>query len=114
MSEGRAGYKEARAVRKLKDENSFTFYEIAELINRYTHLSCSTIESIITGSGKMRDLFVKEANKTPALIPFVIQETLKSAYQYEEKTKTVGRNLISRSSIRSKSASNEGKIRSWL
>src|SRR3989344_2096761 len=93
VSEGRAGYKEARAVRKLKDENSFTFYEMAELINRRTHLSCSTIESIIEGSGKTRDAFVKEANKTPALIPFVIQEILKSAYQYEEKTKTIEEEL---------------------
>ncbi|MFA5942052.1 MAG: DEAD/DEAH box helicase family protein [Candidatus Paceibacterota bacterium] len=86
---GRAGYREAHITRKLKDESNLTFYEIAELINRHTHLSCSVIESIIVGSGKSHDVFTSEANKNQALIPFVIQEILKTAYQYEEKTETV-------------------------
>ena len=90
---GRAGYKEARAVRKIKEENNFTFYEIAELINRHTHLSCLTIESILKGSRKTRDAFVKEANKMRALIPFAMQEILKSAYRYEEKTKMIEEEL---------------------
>ncbi|HEY4510808.1 MAG TPA: hypothetical protein VJG29_00360, partial [Candidatus Paceibacterota bacterium] len=93
VNEGRAGYSEARMVRELKEEFNFTFYEIAELINRHTHLSCATIESIIAGSGTTRDAFVKGANKTPALIPFVIQEILKGAYQYEEKTETIEEEL---------------------
>jgi hypothetical protein len=93
VNEGRAGYSEARMVRELKEEFNFTFYEIAELINRHTHLPCATIDNIIAGSGKTRDVFVKEANKTPALIPFVIQEILKGAYQYEEKTKTIEEEL---------------------
>jgi hypothetical protein len=93
VNEGRAGYSEARMVRQLKEEFSFTFYEIAELINRHTHLSCTTIEGIIAKSGKTREEFVKAVNKTPALIPFVIQEILKSAYQYEEKTETIEEEL---------------------
>ena len=91
--EGRAGYTEARAVRKIEDKNDFTFYEIVEIINRYTHLPCLTIESIIVGSGKKRDDFVKMANDNFALVPFVIQEILKSAYKYEEKTETVEEEL---------------------
>lgn len=87
--EGEAEYKEARAVRKLDDKNDFTFYEITEIINRYTHLPCLTIESIITGSGKKRDVFVKMVNDKFALVPFVIQEILRSAYKYEEKTDIV-------------------------
>lgn len=93
VNEGRAGYKEARQVRKLKDENSFTFYEIAEIINRRTHLSCTTIESILDASGKTREEFVKEANKTPALIPFVVQEILDKAYQYDWREETIEEEL---------------------
>lgn len=83
LNDGRAGYSEARAVRTLKDERDFTFYEIVELINRRTHLSCATIESIIENSGKSRDEFVSAVNKTPALLPFVIEQMLEKAYQYE-------------------------------
>ena len=93
VNEGRAGYKEARQARKLKDENSFTFYEIAEIINRRTHLPCSTIESIIAGSGKTREQFVKDANKTPALIAYVMQEILDKAYKYDWREETIEEEL---------------------
>lgn len=92
-SEGKAGYSEARAIKKIEDKNDFTFYEIAEIINRHTHLSCVIIDSIISGSGKKRDDFVKMANDNIALIPFVIQEVLKGAYKYEEKTEIVEEEL---------------------
>lgn len=93
VSEGHAGYKEARAVRKLKDENNLTFYEIAEIINRRTHLPCATIESILEASGKTREEFVKDANRTPALIPFVVQEVLDKAYQYDWHEETIEEEL---------------------
>jgi len=89
LEDGEAVYKEARAVRKLDDKSDYTFYEVAEIINRYTHLPCLTIESIITGSGKKRDVFVEMINENFALVPFVIQEILKSAYKYEEKTEII-------------------------
>jgi hypothetical protein len=89
LEDGEAVYKEARAVRKLEDKSDLTFYEVAEIINRYTHLPCLTIESIITGSGKKRDVFVEMINENFALVPFVIQEILKSAYKYEEKTEII-------------------------
>ncbi len=91
--DGEAVYKEARAVRKLEDKNDFTFYEIAEVINRYTHYSCVVIDSIISGSGKKRDEFVKMANDNFALVPYVVQEILKSAYKYEENTEIVEEEL---------------------
>ncbi len=93
VNEGRAGYKEARQVRKLKEENNLTFYEIVEIINRRTHLPCSAIESIIAGSGKSREQFVKDVNKTPALIPFVVQEILDKAYQYDWREETIEEEL---------------------
>lgn len=91
--EGRAGYSEARAVRKIEEKSDFTFYEIAEIINRYTHLPCVVIDSIISGSGKKREELVKMANENLALVPFVIQEILKSAYKYEEKTEIIEEEL---------------------
>lgn len=92
-NEGKAGYSEARAIKKIEDKNDFTFYEIAEIINRHTHLSCVIIDSIISGSGEKRNDFVKMANDSIALIPFVIQEILKGAYRYEEKTEIVEEEL---------------------
>lgn len=91
--DGKAVYKETRAVRKIEDKNNYTFYEIAEIINRYTHLPCLVIDSIISGSGKKREDFVKEVNESFALVPFVAQEILKSAYKYEEKTEIVEEEL---------------------
>jgi hypothetical protein len=91
--EGTAGYREAQATRRIKEEGDKTFYEIVEIVNRYTHLPCLVIESIVTGSGKTRVDLVKEVNENLALLPFIIQEILKSAYQYEEKTETVEEEL---------------------
>lgn len=91
--DGKAVYTEARAVRKIEEKADFTFYEIAEIINRATHLPCVLIDSIISGNGKKRDDFVGMINDNPALVPFVIQEILKSAYKYEEKTEIVEEEL---------------------
>ncbi|MDL1953042.1 restriction endonuclease subunit R [Candidatus Uhrbacteria bacterium UHB] len=90
---GKAGFQEAKAIRRLKEEGDRTFYEIVEIINRYTHLSCLVIESIMEVSGKKRADLVKEANENVALLPFIIQEILKSAYKYEEKSETVEEEL---------------------
>lgn len=90
---GAAGYREASLSRKISENSDMTFYEIAEIVNRFTHLPCTTIDKIITGSGKTRDGFVRETNEMPALIPFVIQELLKSAFTYEERIETIEEEL---------------------
>ncbi len=89
---GAAVYKEAEtrgAPREITERGEYTFYELVELINRHTHLSCLAVEQIISNSGKSREAFVEEANQVPALVPFVVQEILKRAYTYEERTETV-------------------------
>lgn len=88
-----ARYQEARATHKIYDKNDLTFYEIIERINRSTHLPCMMIEQIIMGSGERRDDFVKIANDSFALVPFVIQSILQRAYQYEERTETIEEEL---------------------
>lgn len=90
---GKAGFKEARATKKIRDEEDFTFYEIVERINRHTHLSCADVDDILQKSGKDRETFTKEVNKTPALMAFVIQQVLNQVYQYEEKVEEVEETL---------------------
>jgi len=90
---GKAGYTEAKVTRKIVEKNDLTFYEITEIINRYTHLECAVIEQIIFDGGKDRKAFVKEVNESTALIPFVIREVLENVYRYEEKTEIVEEEL---------------------
>lgn len=66
-----------------------TFYEIVELINRYTHLSCLDIEEVLEKNGLSRKDLVKKVNENVALLPFIISGILANAYQYQEKTETV-------------------------
>src|SRR3989338_6973637 len=54
LSEGQAGYRRAQATRELKENGNLTFYEIVELINRYTHLSCLDIEKVLEKNGLAR------------------------------------------------------------
>jgi hypothetical protein len=91
--DGRAGYTEARANRRVEDVQNLTFYEIVEVINRYTHLSCSAIADIIERSGKTRSEFVRDTNDSPALIPFFVQEVLERAYRYEWREETIEEEL---------------------
>ncbi len=90
---GKAGYTEAKVTRKIVEKNDLTFYEITEIINRYTHLACAVIEQIILDGGKDRKTFVKAVNESTALIPFVIRELLENVYRYEEKTEIVEEEL---------------------
>lgn len=91
--EGKAGYKEAKAVRKIREQSDLTFYEITEILNRYTHIPCLDIESILTSGGKQREEIVQMVNASPALVPFMIQEVLKNAYTYEESQQSVEEEL---------------------
>ena len=88
---GGAIYKEAelRGTREITEQGDYTFYELVEVINRYTHLPCLAVEQILSNSKKGREELVQEANAVPALVPFVIQEILKQAYAYEERIETV-------------------------
>jgi type III restriction enzyme len=87
--QGRAGYRRARATKKLRENSNLTFYEIIELINRYTHLSCLDVEKVLEKNGLARIDLVKKVNENIALLPFIISSILVNAYQYEEKTETI-------------------------
>ena len=89
LSEGQAGYRRTQATRELKENGNLTFYEIVELINRYTHLPCLAVEEVLEKNGLARINLVKKVNENIALLPFIISSILANAYQYEEKTETV-------------------------
>jgi len=89
LSEGQAGYRKAQATRELKENSNLTFYEIVELINRYTHLPCLAVEEVLEKNGLSRKKLVKKVNENVALLPFIINGILANAYQYQEKTETV-------------------------
>jgi len=89
LSEGQAGYRRAQATRELKENGNLTFYEIVELINRYTHLPCLAVQEVLEKNGLSRQELVKKVNENVALLPFIISGILANAYQYEEKTETI-------------------------
>lgn len=89
LNEGQAGYRRAQATRELKENGNLTFYEIVELINRYTHLPCLDIEEVLEKNGLFRKELIKKVNENVALLPFIISGILANAYQYEEKTETI-------------------------
>jgi hypothetical protein len=89
LSKGQAGYHRAQATRELKENGNLTFYEIVELINRYTHLSCLNVEEVLEKNGLSRKDLIKKVNENIALLPFIINGILANAYQYEEKTETI-------------------------
>lgn len=93
LEDGKAGYRQAKAVKRIEEKNDFNYYEIIEQINRYTHLPCLDIELVLSGNGLNREEIVKKVNQNIALLPFIIQQILINAYKYEEKIETIEEEL---------------------
>ncbi len=89
LTGGQAGYRRAQATRELKENGNLTFYEIVELINRYTHLPCLAIEEVLEKNGLSKKDITEKVNENMAFLPFVINSILANAYQYQEKTETI-------------------------
>ena len=71
LEDGKAGYKQAKAIKKIEEKNDFTFYEIIERINRDTHLPCLDIEKILVSNGLDKKEIEKKVNQNIALLPFI-------------------------------------------
>lgn len=74
--------------RKIKETNSYTYYEIVELINRYTHLSCIGVGTLLENIGLSRAELVDKVNTSVGFLPFIIQTVLDTVYQYTESETT--------------------------
>jgi len=88
-----AGYREAKVKERIEEIGDFTFYEIIEIINRYTHLPCLAIEHILKNNKLSKEDIIKQVKKNVAFLPFIIQNILANAYQYQEKTETIEEEL---------------------
>ncbi|NLJ05389.1 MAG: DEAD/DEAH box helicase family protein [Exilispira sp.] len=86
---------EAKYITKLQKEkvkiaSTYTFYEIVELINRYTHLPCLFISEVLKANGQ--DIVGKVSNNNGVLV-FLIEQIIRASFQYDEKTETVEEEL---------------------
>ncbi len=74
--------------KKLIENNTYTYYEIVELINRYTHLPCMTVDSLLENIGVSRAILVDKVNTSVGFLSFIIQTVLDTVYQYTETETT--------------------------
>jgi type III restriction enzyme len=74
--------------KKIKESNSYTYYEIVELINRYTHLPCLAVGKLSENIGLSRSELVDKVNTSVGFLPFIIQTVLETVYQYTETETT--------------------------
>jgi len=72
--------------RDIKFQDDFTFYEIIEKINRYTHLDCLSINMIFQNGGIERETLVSRVNTDSNLLAFIVDEILRNVFAYTEKT----------------------------
>lgn len=91
--EQRAEYLKSSARKQLATKGELTFYEVVEIVNRYTLLPCLTIEGILLGGGQTKDEVTSKINANLGLLPFIIENVLKRAFQYEEKTDIIEEEL---------------------
>ncbi len=89
MDNGKAIFKhDTLGSRKIAETYTYTYYEIIELINRYTHLSCIAINDMVENGGYSRSDFVETINKSVGLLPFLTQNIIEKTYDYKE-TETI-------------------------
>jgi len=93
LNEGVAGYQRTQSTKKLEQKGDLTFYEIIEVINRYTHLPCADIEAIFENNKLTREPLVKRINDNIGLLSFITDNILANAYKYEEKKEVVEEEL---------------------
>ncbi len=75
--------------KKIKEDTAYTYYEIVELINRYTHLPCLAVEKLSENIGLSRSQLVDKVNTSVGFLPFIIQTVLDTVYQYTETETTL-------------------------
>ena len=83
-AEQKAEYTQKLSRKELSIKGSFTFYDIVEIINRYTLLPCLVIEDILL-QGQPKDEITNKINSNLSNLTFVIEQILAHAYKYEEK-----------------------------
>ncbi|MDO8609015.1 MAG: hypothetical protein Q7R95_00545 [bacterium] len=90
--EQKAEYKQKLSRKELTIKGSLTFYDIVEIVNRYTLLPCLVIESILL-QGQSREEMTNKINTNLSHLTFAIEQILKNAYKYEEKVEIIEEEL---------------------
>lgn len=83
-TEQKAEYTQKLSREELIIKGNFTFYDIVEIINRYTLLPCLILEDILL-QGQSKDEITDRINHNLSNLTFAIEQILKSAYKYEER-----------------------------
>jgi len=83
-AEQKAEYTQKLSKKELSIKGSFTFYDIVEIVNRYTLLPCLIIEDILL-QGQSKDEITQRINHNLSNLTFAIEQILTHAYKYEEK-----------------------------
>jgi len=91
-SEQKAEYTQKLSRKEISIKGNLTFYDIVEVINRYTLLSCLVIEDILL-NGYSKDEITQRINHNLSNLTFAIEQILKSAYKYEEKETVIEEEL---------------------
>ncbi len=95
--------------KKIKETNSYTYYEIVELINRYTHLPCLSVSKLSENIGLSRSELVDKVNTSVGFLPFIIQTVLETVYQYTETETTTEEEIELTKEYPFKMSKEEGK-----
>ncbi len=83
-AEKKAEYTKKLFREELLIRGNFTFYDIVEIVNRYTLLPCLVVEDILL-QGQTKDEITKKINHNLGNLTFAIAQILNHAYKYEEK-----------------------------
>jgi len=87
--ENKANFKQTTLKQEIKSKGGFTFYEIIEIVNRYTHLPCLVIEKIFENNGTSREGIEKIVNENSAILGFIVHSILANAFDYQEKKENI-------------------------
>ena len=83
-AEQKAEYTQKLSREELSIKGNLTFYDIVEIINRYTLLSCLVVEDILL-QGQSKDEITTRINHNLSNLTFAIEQILNHAYKYEER-----------------------------
>lgn len=83
-AEQKAQYTQKLSREEISIKGNFTFYDIVEIINRYTLLPCLTVEDILL-AGQSKNEITDRINHNLSNLTFAIEQILNHAYKYEEK-----------------------------
>lgn len=91
-AEKKAEYIQKSSKKELETRGRLTFYEIVEIVNRYTLLPCLVIENILL-NGQTKKEIKNKINGNLSYLSFIIEQILNKAYKYEENIEIIEEEL---------------------